>query len=86
MPGDVTLPSRQTSAAVSAASSHGRLPGGSGDRCEAAGGCRSRDRDVHHACRAVDSGVMRSSEGAITNLSSTGETITETATIPSQIA
>jgi len=41
---------------------------------------RSRNRDVYHACHAVDSGVMRRSEGAIVNLSSTGETITETAT------
>ncbi len=31
-PGDVTLPSRRTSAAASTASSHGRLPGGSGDQ------------------------------------------------------
>ena len=41
----------------------------------------SRNRDVRHACRAVDSGVMHSSEGAIANLSGTGGTITETATI-----
>jgi hypothetical protein len=41
-PGDVTLTSRLTSAAASAASSHGLLPGGSGDR-GAAKGCRSRD-------------------------------------------
>ncbi len=46
-----------------------------------AGEWRSRNRDVYHACHAVDSGVMRRSEGAIVNLSSTGETITETATI-----
>lgn len=41
---DVTLPSRRTSAAASAASSHGRLPGGSGDRGGAARGWRSRGR------------------------------------------
>ena len=37
-PGDVTQLSRLTSAAASAASSHGRLLGGSDDRCEIAGG------------------------------------------------
>ena len=42
---------------------------------------RSRNRDVHQACRAVDSGVMHSSEGAIANLSSAGGMITETVTI-----
>jgi len=42
---------------------------------------RSRDRDVHHACRAVDFGLMRRSACPIANLSNTGEVITETAAI-----